>query len=287
MDWFHSEVTSVCKNTGFYRNHRMHTRCLQERCADIGIPDSIKSNGNPTLHSEPVKQFLNQHVIRHKQSESENQQQNPAEHGGGTITCKLKRVHWHTNFDLQYWDYSIEILWYIANRMANPRLSNWPPVEHMYSVLTDISYFQYHFWQHLWYWDPHIKWPSHQWRKEHYLGHCRNFDDPFTYCILPEWDNNLPWCLKHLAASFVHPILDENEQPPCVNDYVDLPIANIHHPSGNVATTPLPTINEEENDMEIDDNAEWSSPLITALSESNAIQDLCLNILTLKMKSLL
>jgi hypothetical protein len=72
-----------------------------------------------------------------------------------------------------------------------------------------------------------------------------------------------------------------------VNDYVDLPIANIHHPSGNVATTPLPTINEEENDMEIDDNAEWSSPLITALSESNAIQDLCLNILTLKMKSIL
>jgi hypothetical protein len=72
-----------------------------------------------------------------------------------------------------------------------------------------------------------------------------------------------------------------------VNDYVDLPIANIHHPSGNVAITPLPTINEEENDMEIDDNAEWSSPLITALSESNAIQDLCLNILTLKMKSIL
>jgi hypothetical protein len=97
---------------------------LQEHCADVGIPDSIKSKGDPTLHSEPVKQFLNQHVIRRKQSEPENQQQNPAECGGGTIKCKLKQIHWHTKFDLQYWDYCVEDLCDIANHMANPRLSN-------------------------------------------------------------------------------------------------------------------------------------------------------------------
>jgi hypothetical protein len=89
-------------------------------------------------------------------------------------------------FDLQYWDYCVEDLCDIANHMANPRLSNRPPVEHLYGVLTDIGYFWYHFWQHLWYWDPHIKWPTHQWIKGCYLRHCNNIGDPFTYWILPD-----------------------------------------------------------------------------------------------------
>jgi hypothetical protein len=65
-----------------------------------------------------------------------------------------------------------------------------------------------------------------------------------------------------------------------VNDYIDFPIADILHPSGNVATTPLPTINEEENDMEIDNDMELSLLSIAAMSEFNAIQDPHLDILT-------
>jgi hypothetical protein len=65
-----------------------------------------------------------------------------------------------------------------------------------------------------------------------------------------------------------------------VNHYIDLPIADILHPSGNVSTTPLPTINEEENNMEIDDDMERSSLSIATMSESNAIQDPRLDILT-------
>jgi hypothetical protein len=55
--------------------------CLQEHCIAIGIPETIKSNGDPTLLSAPVKQFLNQHFIHANRSELENQQQNHAEHG--------------------------------------------------------------------------------------------------------------------------------------------------------------------------------------------------------------
>ncbi len=65
-----------------------------------------------------------------------------------------------------------------------------------------------------------------------------------------------------------------------MNHYIDLPIADILHLRGNVSTTPLPTINEEENNMEIDDDMERSSLSITAMSESNAIQDPHLDILT-------
>jgi hypothetical protein len=58
---------------------------------------------------------------------------------------------------------------------------------------------------------------------------------------------DLLWHLKILACSVVHLILDENEQPPLVNDYVDLPVANILHPSGHVVPTPLLTIMEDQS----------------------------------------
>ncbi len=58
---------------------------------------------------------------------------------------------------------------------------------------------------------------------------------------------DLPWHLKTLACSVVHPKLDENEQPPLVNDYVDLPVANILHPSGHVVPTPLLDSNYSKN----------------------------------------
>jgi hypothetical protein len=61
---------------------------------------------------------------------------------------------------------------------------------------------------------------------------------------------DLPWHLKTLACSVVHPKLDENEQPPLVNDYVDLPVANILHPSGHVVPTPLLTIMEDQSIVE-------------------------------------
>jgi hypothetical protein len=56
--------------------------------------------------------------------------------------------------------------------------------------------------------------------------------------------------LKTLACSVVHPILDENEQPPLLNDYVDLPLSNILHLSGHVAPTCLLTIMEDIETLE-------------------------------------
>jgi hypothetical protein len=51
--------------------------------------------------------------------------------------------------------------------------------------------------------------------------------------------------LKTLSCSVLCHILDENEQPPSVNEYIDLPVANILHPSGHVVPTPLLTIMED------------------------------------------
>jgi hypothetical protein len=62
---------------------------------------------------------------------------------------------------------------------------------------------------------------------------------------LPERDKDSPHRLKTLARSVVHSILDENEQPLSVNDYIDFPFADILHLSGHVAPTPLLTIMED------------------------------------------
>ncbi len=65
--------------------------CLQEHCASIGITEIIKSNGDPTLLSALVKQFLNQHTIHNgNRSESANQQQNHAECGSGIVKHHIK-----------------------------------------------------------------------------------------------------------------------------------------------------------------------------------------------------
>jgi hypothetical protein len=60
----------------------------------------------------------------------------------------------------------------------------------------------------------------------------------------------LPHHFKTLAHSVVCPILDENEQPQLVNDYVDFPVADILHLSGHVAPTCLPTIMEDAETLE-------------------------------------
>jgi hypothetical protein len=98
----------------------------------------------------------------------------------------IKRIHFHMNFDLCYFDYCAEHIADVHNNLSNRSIGSAVPLQVLTGVTPDISAFQIPFWKHCWYWDPHIKWPQHQWCKGHCLGRAKNVGDPFTYWIIPE-----------------------------------------------------------------------------------------------------
>jgi hypothetical protein len=66
---------------------------LQEHCTNIRIPETVKSDGDLTLLSAPVKDFLNQHVIHANKFQPENQQQNQADHASGTVKNHVSQMY--------------------------------------------------------------------------------------------------------------------------------------------------------------------------------------------------
>jgi hypothetical protein len=186
--------------------HKAHYHdCLQECWANIRILETMKSNGDLTLLTATVKQFLYQHVIHANRSKPKNQQQNHAEHGSGTV-----EHHTHQMCPLAY-KFQSSILGLLCwgclqhqNHMRNVQLGWCSPLKHLNGILVYISPFHFHFWQHVWYWDLNIKCPSHQWWMFHYLGRYQNIGDPFTYWILTDCEKDLPCHLKTLVACRVH-----------------------------------------------------------------------------------
>jgi hypothetical protein len=65
------------------------------------------------------------------------------------------------------------------------------PLEKLLSYAVDMGVFRFHCWQRVWYWDPQVKWPSHQWRHGRFLGCCFNEGDLFIDWILPDKTNQI------------------------------------------------------------------------------------------------
>ena len=285
-DWFHSDIVSTRWNKGmqvYYgrRSHAIFPYCrprkfhfletLQELFCDVGLPAKLVLDGDGVQCSTAVKDFLRKHVIPYHNSEPEYQNQNPSERAGGIIKHHVKRIHFHTEFDLSYWDYCVENVCDYHNHLANSQNGNRPPLEVLNGVTVDISVFRFYFWQRVWYWDPHIKWPHHQWCKGHHLGRCFNVGDPFTFWILPDQMEKYIRKPRPIARSVVRPLSDENEIPPGVNDMVDFPVPDILYPDGDVSKVALPMILEEgpENmSMQEDCSIDSSDP-----NENNEVDD--------------
>jgi hypothetical protein len=142
--------------------------CLREFCTNIGIPMKLVSDSEGSQNSPPIKEFCNSYLIQRHFSEAEYQNQNPSKWGGGTIKHHLKHIHFHTNFDLRYFDYCAEHIADVHNNLLNRSIGSAVPLQVLTGVTPDISAFRIPFWKHCWYWDPHIKWLQHQWCK----GHC-------------------------------------------------------------------------------------------------------------------
>jgi hypothetical protein len=132
-------------------------------------------------------------------------------------------------------------------------------LEVLTGVTQDISVFRFVFWQLVWFWDPKIRFPAHQWRIGRFLGRPKNVGDPFTYWVKPLHQEHNSLEPKVLARSVISSCADESEAPPGPNDYVDLPVADLLFPTIPSPKESLETIDEalEEED---DDFIESASP---------------------------
>ena len=188
----------------------------------------------------------------------------------------MKRIHFHTNFDLRYYDYCVEHIADVHNNLSNRSIGGAVPLQLLTGVTPDISAFRIPFWKHCWYWDPHIKWPRHQWCKGRCLGRAKNVGDPFTYWILPDHDGKGRRS-RPLARSVVRPIMNEDEPPPCRNDMVDVPKVDFLHPDGRISfeASSLPTV-VEEDDADIQneiDSDESNDPALVVPREATTHPD--------------
>lgn len=76
-------------------------------CRGIGIPERLIMDGARAQNHPPeVTRVCREFLINVHNSEPENQQQNVAERGGGTVTTGLHRLHFQSKFDIKFWCYA-------------------------------------------------------------------------------------------------------------------------------------------------------------------------------------
>ena len=294
-DWFHSDGVSHHHNKGFHvfyfkklkalfpypKPRKAHMlNVLQSLCQEVGIPKLLFLDGDGINVAAPVRAYLGKIVLPYHHSEPECQNQNRGGKGGGILKHHLKRLHFNTNFDVSYWDFALEHIADVHNHLANKVLNDRPPLEVLTGLSVDISVFPFHFWQRVWFWDPHIQLPCHQWHKGRWLGCCKNVGDPFTYWVLPDQVKGKCHVLP-LSRSVVRLITDESEAPPSSNDMVDLPVPDKLYSGRLFGFTSLDSILDTipEEDILGDPTAEHTtecetqSPVDNLLDESGIIAE--------------
>jgi hypothetical protein len=227
-DWFHVPVRSVRQYRGVQLYFGKFSRtlfpyCLKKKlrmvdslldlCREVGIPEVLVMDGDGAQNNDSMDRVVRDFVIRVHNSEPENQQQNRAERGGGILKQGLRRLHFETRFDIAFWCYAVIYYCDCFNHTASRELGWRCRLEVLTGVTQDISDFRFAFWQLVWFWDPKIRFPAHQWRIGRFLGRAKNVGDPFTYWVKPlHQEHN---CLepKVLARSVIRTCANESTAP--------------------------------------------------------------------------
>jgi hypothetical protein len=293
-DWFHVTTRSARSFRGFQlyvgqKSKTLFPYCLRrklhmvysllELCRDVGIPERLMMDGDGAQNNPEVTRVVNDYIIKVHNSEPENQQQNWAERGGATVKQGIRRLHFETKFEIAYWCYAVQHFCDCFNHTACRELGWQCRLEALHGPTQDISVFRFVFWDHVWFWDPHIRFPASLWRLGRFLGRAKNVGDPFTFWVKPVRQDTDVREPRVLSRSVVRECVDVNEGPLDKNDCVDLPVADLLFPSVPSPLEPLETIMEEpdedEDANEIGINESDAYRLVDA-AESKAVADMIL-----------
>lgn len=110
----------------------------------------------------------------------------------------------------------------VRNHLASRKLNWRTPTEKMTGDTPDISVFRFHFWEPVWYYDPHVKAPEDSMRKGRFLGIARSAGDTMTYYVeteRPKTEGKCEVLVRSVIRTRRKNIGTDNE---CIDDDVEM-----------------------------------------------------------------